>query len=244
MGITLNKNRIGSFTSSEIWKLMTDDKKGGFGKPALTYIQEKKYELKLKRSLNVEASSRAMLWGKFLESRVHDMLPMGYEHNFDETVKHPTIESWSGSVDNVNRKESTVADTKCLQPKKFCEVVDCLSLCQELGNTELFKQEHPDKYWQLVSNACILGMDNIESIIYMPYESELTDIRLAAENTDDDEPWKYRWIYESDKSELAYLPNDSEYKNLNIFRFPLDKGDAILLESKVIAASIILKSSL
>ena len=76
----------------------------------------------------------------------------------------------------------------------------------------------------------------------MPYESELEEIRAEVENADLEEPWKYRFITESLKCELAYLPDDSEYKNLNIFRFPLDKGDAILLESKVIAASIILKS--
>jgi hypothetical protein len=243
MSITENKQRIGNFTSSEIYKLMTEGKtKGTFGKPALTYIQEKIYERKLKRSLDVEASSKPMLWGKFLESRVHDMLPLGWEHKFDETIVHPKYNFWSGSIDNVNRQDDSVGDTKCLQPKKFCEVVDCLTKCQELNDISLFRDEHPDKYWQLTSNACILGLNYIVPIIYMPYESELEEIRQSVENADLEEPWKYRFITESLKCELAYLPDDSEYKNLNIFRFPLDKGDAILLESKVIAASIIFNS--
>lgn len=241
MSITENKNRIGNFTSSEIYKLMTEGKtKGTFGKPALTYIQEKIYERKLKRSLDVEASSKPMLWGKFLESRVHDMLPLGWEHKFDETIVHPKYNFWSGSIDNVNRQEDSVGDTKCLQPKKFCEVVDCLTKCQELNDISLFRDEHPDKYWQLTSNACILGLNYIVPIIYMPYESELEEIRNSVENADLEEPWKYRFITESLKCELAYLPDDSEYKNLNIFRFPLDKLDANLLTQRVLEASLIL----
>jgi hypothetical protein len=126
---------------------------------------------------------------------------------------------------------------KCPQPKAFCVLIDNCS-----KGIEAFKSGHEDYYWQLVSNACILGMDFIELIVYMPYESELEEIRIEAENFDGLDQYKYRFIAESSKHQLAYLPDDSEYKNLNIFRFPLDKGDAILLESKVIEASIILKS--
>ena len=37
--------RNGNYSSSEIWKLTTLDKKGdSFGKPALTYIKEKQFE--------------------------------------------------------------------------------------------------------------------------------------------------------------------------------------------------------
>ena len=75
----------------------------------------------------------------------------------------------------------------------------------------------------------------------MPYESELEEIRAEVENADLEEPWKYRFITESLKCELAYLPDDSEYKNLNIFRFPLDKLDANLLTQRVLEASLILK---
>ena len=74
----------------------------------------------------------------------------------------------------------------------------------------------------------------------MPYESELEEIRAEAENFDSVDQYKYRFIAESTKHQLAYLPNDSEYKNLNIFRFPLNKEDAFLLENKVIEASLLL----
>ena len=40
-----NLERIGRFTSSNIWKLTTQNaKKDGFGAPALTYIEEKRAE--------------------------------------------------------------------------------------------------------------------------------------------------------------------------------------------------------
>lgn len=239
MTITENKNRIGCFTSSEIHKLLTvTTNRIDFGKPALTYIQEKIYERKLKRSLDVEASSRPMLWGKFLEKRVHDMLSTNYIYVYDQTIKHPTILTWSGSPDLLNDIEDVCSDIKCLQPKKFCEVVDDLTACVLTGNVLMFKENHPDKYWQLVSNAIIAGKKNIELIVYMPNESELDEIRHAAANYDEEDQFKYRFIAECPRSELAYLPDDSEYKNLNIFRFPLIESDANLLTQKVLAASI------
>lgn len=239
MAITENKNRIGNFTSSEIWKLMKEGKtKGSFGAPALTYIQEKKFERKIKRSLDVEAESKPMKWGKFLESRVHNLLPLSYKHVYDETLMHEIIDCWSGSPDEISIPESTVCDVKCLQPKKFCETVDDLTDAIAKNDISIFRDNHPDKYWQLTSNAIITGMQNIELIVYMPYESELQEIRDSVADYDGDDQWKYRFIAESDKSELAYLPNDSEYKNLNIFRFALDQKDAALLTQTVLRAKV------
>ncbi|RTK94668.1 MAG: hypothetical protein EKK64_07950 [Neisseriaceae bacterium] len=236
MSITENSNRIGCFTSSEIHKLMSNGReKGSFGKPFYTYVQEKKFELKLKRSINTEASTRPMLWGSFLESRVHDMLGMQYRHVFDETLKHPKYPYWSGSPDFINDKDDVVSDSKCPQPKAFCELVENCS-----KGIESFKENHPEYYWQLVSNALITGKNNIELIVYMPYESELEEIRNSVENADLEEPWKYRFITESLKCELAYLPDNSDYKNLNIFRLELNKSDALLLEQRVVEAGVLL----
>lgn len=237
MSITENQNRIGCFTSSKIFNLMKEGPKpGSFGKPFHTYIQEKKFEQKLKRSISTDVSTRPMLWGKFLESRVHNMLGMAYRHVFDETLQHPKYDFWSGSPDFINDTDDVVCDSKCPQPKAFCELVENCS-----KGIDAFKDNHEDYYWQLVSNALITGKNFIELIVYMPYESELEEIRAEVENADLEEPWKYRFITESLKCELAYLPDDSEYKNLNIFRFPLDKLDANLLTQRVLEASLILK---
>lgn len=236
MGIFDNKNRIGNFNSSENYKLISEDRKGtGFGAPALTYIQEKKWERKMKRSISTEVETRPTLWGKFLEPRVHSLIGVEYEHVNDVTLAHSQYPFLVGTPDFKIDTLKVVSDSKCPQPKSFCELVDNCSL-----GIDRFKKKHADYYWQLVSNACILGMDFIELIVYMPYESELEEIRAEAENFDSLDQYKYRFIAESSKHQLAYLPNDSEYKNLNIFRFPLVIEDALLLEEKIKLANDLL----
>lgn len=242
MSILKNKIRNGNFTSSKIFNLLklAKDQKS-FGAPALNYIKEKQWERKLGRSLNTDVSTKPILWGRFLEKRVHDLLPLSYEWINDETLQHPKYEFWVGSPDNKEWSTKTVCDTKCPGPKAFCELVDNLKLALKYKDISYFRDNHEDYYWQLVSNACILGADNIELIVYMPYESELPDIRLAVEEFDSFDQYKYRWIAESAKEELSYLPDGGEYKNINRFRFALDRMDAIKLEGKVISANRLLE---
>ena len=65
--ITENEVRIGRFTSSKIAALISVGKdKVSFGKPALTYIEEKNFERKLGRSLTSETTARATSRGKLL----------------------------------------------------------------------------------------------------------------------------------------------------------------------------------
>lgn len=237
MSISENKNRISRFTSSQIHRLMTNGKeKGTLGKPALTYIKEKVYEHKMQRSVNTEVSTRPILWGKFLESRVHDLLGTKYEHVFDQTIKHKTIEIWAGSPDFIISTEKVVCDSKCPQPKAFCELIENCSL-----GLETFKEEHPDYYWQLISNAVITESDYIELIVYMPYLSELSEIKQSVEDADLEEPWKYRFITESLNAELPYLTDNCQFKNLNIFRFEAKEEDKELLKQRVLLAQELFK---
>lgn len=232
-----NELRVGRFTSSQMFRLMGNGKGDNFSAPFLKYVDEKKREIKLGRSLKVEKSSRATLWGKFLEERVHNLLPLGYELQSNVTIQHPTIKEWVGSPDNINRNASVVADTKCLEPDAFSIYVDLLTKCSNCDTknqaTELFKKEDPERYWQLVSNSILLGCKFIEAIVYMPYESELLEIRESAADYDNFDQYKYRFITEVGKSELAYLPDNSQYKNLNIFRFEVPKSDKEALTEKV-----------
>lgn len=56
------KERIGRFTSSNIWKLTTLDRSGkSFGAPALTYIEEKRAERSLGRSIDLGKQSQATI---------------------------------------------------------------------------------------------------------------------------------------------------------------------------------------
>ena len=77
MSILQNTQRHGNFTSSSIYKLLSKDKSGkGFGTPALGYIEEKKIERRLRRSITTDSYSRDMAWGLFLEQRVFSLLPV------------------------------------------------------------------------------------------------------------------------------------------------------------------------
>lgn len=225
MSIVLNEARIGNFTSSEIWRLMSNDRSGkNPGKPFFEYIQEKKYERKLKRCITNDAYSRDMAWGKFLEKRVFDMLGIEYSIISEETTVHPKFECWSGSSDLL--AEAKVGDIKCYGLKNFAAYYEAL----ELRSIEVLKTEFKKEYWQLVSNAEINGVPNAEAILYAPYSWEMKDIRGMAAEYDEVDAWKYRFIYESADHELSVLPDECEYKNLITFEFevPVEDKDSLI----------------
>lgn len=262
MSIINNEIRISNFTSSQIFRLcgagkreMTAEElasrpKSGKGSSvktietfdtlsdeALNYIAEKNIEYKIGRSINLQKQTRATLWGNYLQQRVHDMLPTSYKLVDEKTVAHPTVSRWVGSPDNICESESLIGDIKCYEPKKFTEYVDCLSK----NDIQLFKSEFPQEYWQLLSNACILGMDNIEAIVYIPYFSELQEIRQSVLDLDaEDDKKKYGFIAYSHYNELAWISDGCGYKNLNQFRFVAPVEDKLFLENKVLEAGKLL----
>ena len=88
--------RFGNFSSSEIWKLTTNGKeKGSFGKPALTYIDEKQMEMRLGRPLSIEHGAKETAWGILVENRVHELLPMNYKLSTTQRLQHPKIQHLS-----------------------------------------------------------------------------------------------------------------------------------------------------
>ena len=236
MSITENINRIGSFTSSNISKLMTNGKgANGFGAPAITYIKETNLERLLGRSLELNATSKPMSWGLFLESRVCDLLEFGYLLESQKTETHPTINFWAGSSDVIIAGKK-IGDIKCFEPKNFANYSDVL-LKQSV---ELLKEEYPKEYWQLVSNAIINKVPNAEAICYMPYQSELAEIREAASLYDGTDQYKYEFIFNSPDASLAYLPDGGYYKNLNRFEFEVPKEDIKALTARVLLAGTFL----
>jgi len=83
-----NELRIGNFTSSNIYKLLAKDRSGkGFGKPALTYIEEKNMERILGRSLATESDARPLQWGKLCERFVFESLSTAYTLCSDVTLQ-------------------------------------------------------------------------------------------------------------------------------------------------------------
>ena len=231
MSITLNKERIGSFTSSEIFKLL------GNPGPRKTYIEEKQIEKRMGRCISIDAHSQSIAWGSFLEMFVFEKIGTEYIITSDTTDIHPLIKGWSGSKDLIVPGVK-VSDFKCYYPKKFAQYTDAL-LTEDL---DLIKKKFAKEYWQLVSNAMINGVPNAEAITYMPYQSELKELREFAEDYKGDDQWKYRFIYENPDHALPYLPDGGHYKNLNKFEFKLPEDDKTLLTNAVLLAIKELKS--
>lgn len=235
MSIVKNMARVGNFTSSEIVALTTNGKaKDTFGKPFYTYVEEKNMERELNRSLKNETFAQALKWGKLLEKRVFDLLPIEYRLCSEDTFYHKTIKCWAGSPD-CTLEEKIVGDVKCpLTLKSFCRLVRPLILGLEgMDAINWIRENHDDgeKYfWQLVSNACILGMKTCQLIVYVPYKSELEQIReLAREQPGN----KLFSIINSEDTELPYLEDNGFYKNLNIIEFPVPEFDRNFLTNRV-----------
>lgn len=261
-----NQNRIGNFTSSKIVALlsmgsreMTDDElaahKKAFpksrkknieswpGKAALTYIDERKMERRLGRSLSTEVNARATSWGSLVENRVFDLLGLEYKLTSKETFVHPEIPYWAGSPDA--DKRNTAPDFKCpLTLKSFCQLVDPLYRGLDgIDAMNAVREEHEEGdayYWQIISNACIKGCDYGELIVYVPYLAELLEIKEMAHR---DRSGKYRWIDYGEFDELPYLMPDGYYRNLNVIRFEIPKEDKELLTMRVQQAGKLLQET-
>jgi len=222
-----NSNRVGAFTSSEIWKLTTSDKSGsGFGAPGLKYIKQKYYERRLNRSINVERDSRETSWGHLVEQYLFQQLSLEYRYESDKTYTHPLYPYWRGTPDF--HTADTVGDGKCpFTLESFCDQVEACML-----GVEAFKKLKPEYYWQLVSNADIMSKEFFEIILFVPTLEQLMDIQLLATQQEVDQH-RFAFIHWAQPEELPYLADGSLYKSLNIFRFKPLPGDVDFLRERV-----------
>jgi hypothetical protein len=242
MSIVKNTNRIGNLTSSEIYKVLTKAKdKVNFGAPALTYIDEKNMERKLGRSLSTDMESRPTSWGKTLEGRVFELLGAEYRLCSQETITHKDYEFWCGSPDaekfNLDGTK-TVVDIKCPYTlKSFCELVEVSMFAiknnHKAGNAY---------YWQLVSNAILIGADSAELIVYCPYQSELEAIKDYVSNMHESVQNSVAWINWATDDTLPYLLDNGYYRNLNVCSFSIPEEDKEELKEAVLRASKLLIS--
>lgn len=240
MTILSNPARIGSFTSSEIYNLLKKDRSGkGFGVPALTYIEERNMARRLGRSLTTETNSRPTTWGKCLEPFAFQKLGFDYELVSDVTIQHPDIPYWCGSPDLIG--ENLVGDIKCpMTLKSFCQLVD--PIYSGLSGDEaiqIIREKHPDgeKYYQqLVSNSILTNSTYAELIVYVPFRSDLDEIRLSAADRKE-----YRWIEYADDYELPWLVDGGYYQDVNIIHFEIPQSDKELLTNAVIEAGKLLQ---
>lgn len=230
----MKTERHGTFSSSNMGKLMGNSKKAGeLSASAKKYIKQVNHERKLGRAINPERETRPTSWGKFIERRVFELLGLEYRLVSKDRLFHPEIDFWSGAPDLI--KDETVADVKApVSLEVFCDKIDALQ------SIETYKEEFPIDYWQHVSNAVLLEKNGIpvkyfEAIIYVPFKSELEEIKEMARNYDGDQN-SIAWINWATDDELPYLIEGGYYKNLNIIRFEVPKSDKLFLTERVLEA--------
>lgn len=241
MSILNNEIRDGNFTSSKIVALTTNGRaKGSFGASFYTYIKNKKWERMLGRSLETETIAKALSWGKLLESRGFDLMGLEYTPCSQVTIQHPTIPYWAGSPDCYKDNKETVAEQKCpITLTSFCQLVEPIRLgltgMDAINHIRENHKEGETYYYQIVSNAILLGAKYGELIIYMPYESEIPEIKQMADGVDD-----CMWLFFSKEGELPFIKDGGVYKNLNIIRFEIPQEDKDFLTNRVLEAGKLL----
>ena len=221
-------SRAGNFTSSQIWKLMTSNKKGdSFGAPGMKYIKQVAYERQLGRSINTETSSRPTSWGSFVERYVFEQLPTEYQLVSKERLKHSHIAYWSGMPDLI--KGNVVCDIKC--PFSLEVFMDKIIALEDINT---YKEDFPEDYWQHVSNSILLGdhVNEFEAIIFVPKKSDISLILEMARNFDGDQN-KISWMNWADLDEFPYLPDECTFKSINIFKHEIPMTDKIVLIDRV-----------
>lgn len=232
--------RIGNFNSSEIVALTTNGRvKDSFGKPAFTFIEECNMERRLGIDLENEIDSKPTSWGSLVEGRVFDLLGLEYTLCSDRTLQHPDIPWWVGTPD-AKKNRDTVGDIKCpMTRKSFCQLVDPAyengKLIHDALTIEAVRCNHKegDKYfWQIVSNACITDSKYGELIVYIPYKSELEDIRTLASSAGEFGDYT-KWIYYASDQQLPWIKDGGYYKNLNVIQFDILDRDKDFLTRRV-----------
>lgn len=218
-------NRVGRFTSSQISRLL-----GGNEKPTkdfYTYCKEVAMERILGREISSFSNTNPMRWGKLMEVVLYKELGFDsdYEIVHEETIVHKRFDYWGGTPDLRHPKK--VGETKCYYLSKIVPYI--LTLMSQ--DIELVKEKYKSEYWQVVSNACLLGVKKAELIAYIPTKSKLESvIREIHENDLHAEAGLdindvYFLIY-SDIDKLQYIPDDSEViKSITRFEFEVPMED-------------------
>lgn len=243
--INNSRKRGGNFTSSSIGKLMSLAKNGvDFGAPALTYIQEKNLERYLGRSISVESNGKETRWGTTVEPYVFNVLPLAYTYSPKSTIMHPTIPYWCGSPDGLT--EDSVYDIKsCFTPKSFAQLVlpiylgfegiDAINASRNGFEHNGIKFKAHDAvdtyYWQLLSNAILADKKYAELIVFMPYDTELLEVRQLCDE---------KWLDYLGDDEIPCIPKDGFFKNVNIIKFEIPQEDKDRLTNTVLKAGAML----
>lgn len=235
--MSLQISRVSNFSSSAIHALTSSGRaKGSIGKPFETYVRDKVIEYKSGRAINNDHSARPTTWGTYAERFAFKKIGIEYKLDSKKRVFHERINRWCGATDLLSNEK--VGDIKCPYTlTSFGSLVESLSECDESEIGEVLKKEKKEYYWQLVSNA-ILNDKNIgELILFMPYKSELQEIKDSVQHYVGKDIHKFIWIANSLDEELPYLEDECEYKSIYSFSFDIPKEDKAFLTERVILAN-------
>lgn len=257
--IRTSLSRVGNFTSSEIYRLMsvgkrpmTEEEKAarpekgkgsksefvedGPGEAFYNYIDDKKLERKLGRPLKDEVSARPLIWGKLAEKAAFLTLGFEYALTSKETLIHPKFDCWAGTPDG--ESESAVLEIKCpFTHKSYCCLHDCNSISE-------VREKHRDGdkyYWQCVSNAILTNKSTADLVFYMPYKSELDTLRGLCEEWEG-HPNDVAWIGFGSDDDLPHLIDGMAYGNLKKISFEVPEQDKKRLIQRVELAARLLKA--
>lgn len=256
--VSLTSNGSRTMTEEELTDYKLENPKGrrttidSPGVPFYTYVEECRMERFFKHTLENDTEVKAMAWGKLCETVVHNLLPNDYILHSDETEIHPLYPEWRGTPDGTKLEPQsevidTVTDIKCpLSRKGFYNLIkrlyhfDGIDVVKKknIDGNEIIQLIRKDSkegekyYWQLISNACILGAKFAELIVFMPYFEDLEKIQLY--NSQLVEPY---WLVARAKDEeLPYIDKETGIESINIIRFEVPSEDKEYLESRVVLA--------
>jgi hypothetical protein len=211
------------------------------GKPFTTYVEEKVFETNLNRSLSADNNARPTAWGTLVEEQAFSK--MGLEYSLVSKERYYKGDYWSGMPDLIT--DEVVGDIKCPWTlKSFCNVVKTIKNFNETKDLELFKKEHPEWYWQLVSNGILCKRDKAIFVVYCPYKEDLIDIKEMAESHLGDGSNRFAFITWAEDEDLPYLVKDGNYNDLNVMEFEIPQEDKDILTARVEMAIVELKKQL
>lgn len=224
------------------------DDSNSFSEAGLTYIRECNLERRLGLPLELETTSKETAWGNICEKYLmndHRLMSTDYVQRPDESIFHPDFPYWCGRPDGQIPKKKLVSDIKSpFTRKSFCALVEPIyrgltgidamnalrfGLQDKDGKVILEPVKDAEKYyWQLVSNANIIGADIAELIVFMPYIHQTAEIRHLAGGYG-----QYEFLARMGERYLPYIKEGGYYKNINRITFEIPQADKDFLTQRV-----------
>lgn len=161
-----NQVRIGRFTSSEMYKLMTEprskaDKEAGkLSEGALTYVNIKVAEV-LTGQPKAESYAYPLVYGKELEPQAIEYFIKKTGYTYEPAMFVPFGDHSGGSPDGYINENDTL-EIKC--PFQSENMVDYLMLTDQFD----LKRNHPNHYWQVMSNLLFTEKEQLHFVCYDP----------------------------------------------------------------------------